>query len=100
MTMGRYQHRTFPVIARRVCAEAIQSALVAKPIWIASRSLSSGGAFAPTRWLAMTNEEVSTPKSPRHSGARVSANPESPAALLLGRAPQREIPDRRSLRSQ
>jgi hypothetical protein len=25
-----------------------------KESWIASRSLSSGGAFAPTRWLAMT----------------------------------------------
>src|SRR6266436_3053172 len=36
--------------------EAIQTA-AAVALWIASRSLSSGGAFAPTRWLAMTSEQ-------------------------------------------
>jgi hypothetical protein len=35
-------------MARSVSDEAIQ------PIWIASRSLSSDGAFPLTRWLVMT----------------------------------------------
>jgi hypothetical protein len=41
--------RTSAVIARSVSSEAIQ-----RKAWIASRSLSPGGALAPTRWLAMT----------------------------------------------
>jgi hypothetical protein len=36
----------------RLGDEAIQTFFAAR--WIASRSLPSGGAFAPTRWLAMT----------------------------------------------
>ncbi len=39
----------WPVIA----SEAKQSR-AKQEVWIASRSLSSGGAFAPTGWLAMT----------------------------------------------
>jgi hypothetical protein len=46
--IGRYGAETSPpVIARRVCAEAIQSASAACPIWMAS--------------LAITIEETSTP---------------------------------------
>jgi hypothetical protein len=46
------------VIARSVSDEAIQSPL---PSWIALRSLSSGGAPAPTRWLAMTGGKHRAP---------------------------------------
>jgi hypothetical protein len=41
------------VIARSASDEAIQTVNVVA-VWIASRSLSSGRAFARTRWLAMT----------------------------------------------
>ncbi|MDI4233495.1 hypothetical protein OZ411_11785 [Bradyrhizobium sp. Arg237L] len=43
-------HVTAPVIA----SQAKQSMPLHVALWIASRSLSSGGATAPTRWLAMT----------------------------------------------
>jgi hypothetical protein len=37
-----------------VRSEATKHPVFVLRSWIASRSLSSGGAFAPTRWLAMT----------------------------------------------
>jgi len=42
-------------VAQRAKAEAIQT-VPAGAVWIASRSLSSGRAFARTRWLAMTGK--------------------------------------------
>jgi hypothetical protein len=48
-----------PIIARSLSSEAIRPRPGAA-FWIAARSLSSGGAFAPIRWLAMT-EYVARP---------------------------------------
>ena len=51
-SIGLWLRVALTVIARSEATT--QSIFSASALWIASRSLSSGGASAPTRWLAMT----------------------------------------------
>jgi hypothetical protein len=55
--------------------------------WIASRSLSSGGAFAPTGWLAMTEDRIASfltltaSRAAKESDTRVRKRTEAPAPV-------------------